>query len=128
MDYIDEAFMNSDAPQEHKELYLKCLAIAKPFIDEWSKDPLADHRALYDEMKAKMMDFLKEHNPNCDFPTVVSREDDEFLHSGIEDKALHLEFKAIVQPYIDKANADPWSDHSRLRRDASCDDALPQKA
>jgi hypothetical protein len=40
--------------------------------------------------------------------------DEEFLHSGIEDKAVYLEFKATVQPYLDKANADPWGDHSGL--------------
>jgi len=38
--------------------------------------------------------------------------DQQFLHSGIQDKALYLEFKTIVQPFIDKANADPWGDHS----------------
>jgi hypothetical protein len=41
--------------------------------------------------------------------------DEEFLHSGIQDKAIYLEFKAIVQPFIDKANAEPWGDHSRLQ-------------
>ena len=41
-------------------------------------------------------------------------EDEDFKHSGIEDKALYLECKAIFQPFIDKANADPWGDHSSL--------------
>ena len=41
--------------------------------------------------------------------------DEGFLQSGIEDKATYLEFKAVVQPYLDKANADPWGDHSGLQ-------------
>ena len=35
--------------------------------------------------------------------------DEEFLRSGIEDKALYLEFKAIVQPFLDRAHANPWA-------------------
>lgn len=40
--------------------------------------------------------------------------DVDFKHSGIEDKAVYLEFKAIVQPFIDRANADPWGDQRSL--------------
>jgi hypothetical protein len=37
-----------------------------------------------------------------------------FKHSGITDRSLYLEFKAIVQPFLDKANADPHGDHTSL--------------
>ena len=59
MDYVDEVFMNNDASPEHKQAYLECLAIAKPYIDKWNEDPLADHHALHAEMRAKILDVLR---------------------------------------------------------------------
>ena len=41
--------------------------------------------------------------------------DEEFLRSGIEDKALYLEFKAILQPFLDRAHANPWGDRRALQ-------------
>ena len=41
--------------------------------------------------------------------------DEEFLRSGIEDKALYLEFKAIVQPFFDRAHANPLGDRRALQ-------------
>jgi len=43
--------------------------------------------------------------------------EDEFRRSGIQDKALYAEFKALVQPFLDRANADPWGDHSGIIAD-----------
>jgi len=64
MDYIDEHFMNSDASPEEKAVYLKIREIAMPFIDEWVKDPLGDHHAAYDKMKADVTAyFAQKHNP-----------------------------------------------------------------
>jgi hypothetical protein len=123
VDYIDEAFMNGDAPQERKELYLQVQAIVNSFMAKIKADPLCDRHAVYEEMRAKVLAFLKEHDPNmCDTLTASVLESRatnyfsqlDYEHSGIADKALFLEFRAIVQPFIDKANADPWGDHSGI--------------
>ena len=63
---VDELFKHATTPEE-KEVCLKCYNDAiKPYIDEWSKDPLADHHAIYAEMHAKMMAVLLEYNRNLE--------------------------------------------------------------
>ena len=106
MDYIDEHFMNSDAPQEDKELYLQVQAIVNSFMAKILADPICDRPAVYEEMQAKVMAFLQGHGHNMrDIPPRKVDEDEEFLHSGIKDKAVFLELKAIVQPFLDRAKA-----------------------
>jgi len=63
MDYIDKWFMDSDVAPENKELYVQLKEVARPYIDKWMADPLADHRALHAEMKVAVLTFLKKHNP-----------------------------------------------------------------
>ena len=41
--------------------------------------------------------------------------DEEFRRSGIQDKALCS--KPLVQPFLDRANADPLGDHSGIIAD-----------
>jgi len=62
MDYVDENFLKSNAPDADKELYLKCNTVAQPYIDKMNADPLSDHHALHAEMSAKIKVIVDEHN------------------------------------------------------------------
>jgi len=64
VDYVDKWFADNDRKSlEDEGLYVQLKEVAQPFIDKWMVDPLANHHALHDEMKAAILTFLKKHNP-----------------------------------------------------------------
>ena len=63
MDDVDKWFAETGIAPGNEDLYSQLKEVARPFIDKWMADPLADHHTLHNEMKAAIAAFLNQHNP-----------------------------------------------------------------